>query len=342
MLVIGAGGLGSPAALYLAAAGVGTLGIAEFDTIELSNLQRQILHSTSDLGSSKLESARRRLSQLNPEITIVPHENRLSPENIAQIISSYDVILDTTDNFATRYLVNDACVLEKKPNVYGAIYRFEGQASLFFPPQGPCYRCLFPDPPAPNAVPNCGEGGVLGVLAGLIGVIQATEALKLALGVGKSLIGRLLIYDAMEMSFDTLKVRRNSHCQICGDAPTITSLIEIPQACRTDMHTRETIEPVQLDALLKTAQHPFLLLDVREPEEHAQFHLESSTLIPLRELRARLQELDQRAEIVVYCRSGRRSQAAIELLCANGFANVKSLNGGLLAWRRDVDPAAGL
>ncbi|HEY9787442.1 MAG TPA: molybdopterin-synthase adenylyltransferase MoeB [Candidatus Obscuribacterales bacterium] len=340
VLVVGAGGLGSPACMYLAAAGIGTIGIVDFDAVELSNLQRQIVHSSDEVGQPKTQSARRRIAGLNPDVAVNLHEDRLSASNVIAIVNQYDVVLDGTDNFATRYLVNDACVLSGKPNVYGSIFRFEGQASVFFPPEGPCYRCLFPDPPDPDAIPNCAEGGVLGVLAGVIGVIQATEAIKLVLGLGKTLIGRLLLYDATEMDFDVLKLRRNPDCPVCGDRPSIKSVSDISASCAPAKSTEASdireIEARQLRDRLQQPQPPFLL-DVRNPEEHRLCHIEGAKLIPLPELHHRLGELDTNSEIVVYCKSGNRSRRAIELLQSSGFAKVQNLTGGILAWAKDVD-----
>lgn len=345
VLIIGAGGLGSPAGMYLAAAGVGTIGIVDFDKIDLSNLQRQIMHSTDDVGSSKCQSAKQRLAQINPGIKIAIHEEKISAGNIAKLVGQYDVVIDATDNFATRYLINDACVLLNKPNVYGAIYRFEGQSSVFLPKAGPCYRCLFPFPPPAEAAPNCAEAGVLGVLAGIIGVVQATEAIKLLLSLGTGLIGRLLIYDAMEMRFDTVKIKRDPKCDLCGDSPVITSIRESTFTCAAPAEATATaggglseITPGQLNSRLKSGEKIFLL-DVRNKEEHKMCHLAGCTLIPLPELATRLGALDPTEEIVVYCKSGARSRSAMQLLTANGFARVKNLSGGILAWIADIDPS---
>jgi sulfur-carrier protein adenylyltransferase/sulfurtransferase len=349
ILIVGAGGLGSPAALYLAAAGVGTIGIVDFDVIELSNLQRQILHATADVGTSKCKSAEKRLTETNPEIRIVTHEERLSAENVQRLIDAYDIVIDATDNFVTRYLINDACVLAGKANVYGAIYRFEGQASVFRPGAGPCYRCLFPDPPEADTVPNCAEGGVLGVLAGMIGVVQATEAIKLLLQTGSGLIGKLLVYDALEMRFDTVKLKRNPACKLCGDNPTITAPVDYSFAC-ADASTSNstsaednsgTVDLISATALSKRLEEgaSLFLLDVRNPEEYNLCHLQGSTLIPLAQLAGRLAELDQAKEIVIYCKSGTRSLAALHLLASHGFTRIKHLHGGILAWIADVDPS---
>ncbi|MBU6453541.1 MAG: molybdopterin-synthase adenylyltransferase MoeB [Cyanobacteria bacterium REEB67] len=341
---VGAGGLGSPAALYLAAAGVGTIGIVDFDDIDLANLQRQILHATADVGTSKCKSAQKRLEETNPEIRIVIHEERLSAENVQKLIDAYDIVIDATDNFATRYLINDACVLSGKANVYGAIYRFEGQASVFMPGAGPCYRCLFPDPPVAETVPNCAEGGVLGLLAGMIGVVQATEAIKLLLQTGTGLVGKRLVYDALEMRFDTVQLKRNPACKICGDNPTITTPVDSSFACAnaegksSDAPGSDQIGAVELSRRLNE-ETPLFLLDVRNPEEYSICHLQDSTLIPLTQLAGRLAELDQSKEIIVYCKSGTRSLAALKLLSSHGFTRVKHLSGGILAWIADVDPS---
>jgi sulfur-carrier protein adenylyltransferase/sulfurtransferase len=347
VLVVGAGGLGSPVCLYLAAAGVGTIGIVDFDTVDLSNLQRQILHSTDDVGTSKLKSAQKRLGAMSPDVKVVPHEEKLDASNAHRIIKQYDVVVDGTDNFATRYLINDACVFAKKPNVHGSIFRFEGQASVFAPDQGPCYRCLFPDPPPPDAVPNCAEGGVLGVLAGVIGSIQATETIKVILGLGETLIGRLLIYDALEMRFDFLTLPRDPACPICGNAPTIKTLEDTVVSCAAAMPpsadatdnalAEDEVSATDLRTALSAPKPPFVL-DVRNPEEYALCKIDGSTLIPLPQLADRLNELDSKADIVVHCKSGVRSRKAIDLLASKGFTHLRNLRGGILAWIRDVDP----
>ncbi|HNB22000.1 MAG TPA: molybdopterin-synthase adenylyltransferase MoeB [Candidatus Melainabacteria bacterium] len=348
-LVIGMGGLGSPISLYLAAAGVGTLGVVDFDLIELSNLQRQILHSTGNVGKKKTQSAKDRLHEVNPEIEVIVHEERISVENALQLISRYDVVIDGTDNFQTRYLVNDACFLGKKPLVYGSIFRFEGQATVFYPPHGPCYRCIYPEPPEAGAVPNCAEGGVLGVLAGVIGSIQAAEAIKLLLGKGQTLMGRLLLYDALEASFETLNLKRNSNCPLCGDKPSIKTLEETNFVCRQEketkssMNAKETednfptaITPTELSELIKAGKSPYLL-DVRSIEETMICNLANSHLIPLPELEYRLKELDKDEDIVVYCHAGVRSHHAASLMRRNGFKKVRNLTGGITAWALDVD-----
>lgn len=351
-LVIGMGGLGSPISLYLAAAGVGTIGISDFDAVELSNLQRQILHSTDSVGEKKVQSAKKRLHEVNPEVNVQVHEERITVENALKIFADYDVIVDGTDNFQTRYLVNDACVLSKKPLVYGSIFRFEGQASVFFPPNGPCYRCIYPEPPESGAVPNCAEGGVLGVLAGVIGSIQAAEAIKVLLGKGQSLMGRLLLYDALETNFDTLNLKRNPQCPLCGKQPTITSLKETNFVCAAEANSSESksvskmnnnddefkteISATELSDLIKTGDSPFLL-DVRSMEETMICNLDNSVLIPLPELERRMGELDKNEDIVVYCHAGVRSHHAAHVLRKNGFRRVRNLTGGITAWALDVD-----
>ena len=350
VLCVGAGGLGSPAALYLTAAGVGTLGLVDFDAVDASNLQRQILHSTLDVGRSKLHSARDRLTALNPEVHVQTYETALSSSNALEIFRDYDVIVDGADNFPTRYLVNDACVLLGKPNAYGSIFRFEGQASVFSTPGGPCYRCLYPEPPPPGLVPSCAEGGVLGVLPGVIGTIQATEAIKLILGAGRTLAGRLLLYDAWTMKFRELKLQRDPDCPVCGDHPTVKTLIDYEQFC--GIPHAATAAPSPLPAELETsveqlkarleAGTPTFVLDVREPQEFQICRIPGSTLIPLGQLPARLAELpgasDER-EIVVHCKSGARSAKAVRLLRERGFDRVTNLRGGILAWIEKIDPS---
>jgi molybdopterin/thiamine biosynthesis adenylyltransferase/rhodanese-related sulfurtransferase/molybdopterin converting factor small subunit len=350
VLCVGAGGLGSPAALYLAAAGVGTIGIIDFDAVDASNLQRQILHGTPDVGRSKLQSARDRLSALNPEVRIETHEAALTSKNALALFRDYDVILDGTDNFATRYLVNDACVLLGKPNAYGSIFRFEGQASVFATKNGPCYRCLYPEPPPPGLVPSCAEGGVLGVLPGVIGTIQATESIKLLLGGGSTLIGRLLLYDAWNMRFRELKLRRDPACPVCGDHPTVRELIDYDQFCGI---TQPAVVAAASGALpadlevsveqlkdIQTSGRPLYLLDVREPHEFQICRIPGSTLIPLGQLPARVAELPTGAgapEIIVHCRSGVRSAKAVRHLQERGIAS-RNLKGGILAWIDRIDP----
>ncbi len=344
VLVIGAGGLGSPLSLYLAAAGVGTIGLVDFDKVELTNLQRQILHSTDSVGKSKLDSARERLSALNPEVNIRSYDVRLNSENALDIIRDYDIVVDGTDNFPTRYLANDACVLLGKPNVYGSIFRFEGQASVFGIPNGPCYRCLYPEPPPPGLVPSCAEGGVLGVLPGIIGVIQATEAVKLLLGIGEPLVGRLLLYDALRMSFRELKLLKDPACPICGPDRSLHELIDYEQFCGvaprpdTAIPNGCEIEPRELKELLD--RHlPIRLVDVREPHEWQICRLSGAILIPLGELPSRTGELSAAEDLVVYCLSGARSGRAVELLKGKGFPRVRNLRGGIRAWADQVDPS---
>ncbi|MBC7999437.1 MAG: molybdopterin-synthase adenylyltransferase MoeB [Leptolyngbya sp.] len=336
VLIIGMGGLGSPISLYLAAAGIGTIGIVDFDTVDLTNLQRQIVHSTESVGIKKTASASTRLKAVNPEINVVVHEQRFDAENALALLEKYDMVLDGTDNFQTRYLVNDACVLAGKPNVYGSIFRFEGQVSVFYAKEGPCYRCIYPIPPEANAVPNCAEAGVLGVLAGVIGSLQATEAIKLILGKGKSLLGKLLVYDALEMTFDRLNITKDPNCPVCGKNPTITSLKESEILCAAEEKLEEEISPTELAKLIEGGRKPFLL-DVRSEMERNICHLEDSTLIPLPELEGRLSELDKDTNIVVYCHAGVRSYHAASFMRKNGFKNVSNLTGGITAWAMDVD-----
>jgi adenylyltransferase/sulfurtransferase len=342
VLLIGAGGLGSPAALYLAAAGVGTIGIVDFDVVDKTNLQRQILHGTSSLGISKLESARERLKDLNPNVSVETFETRLSSENALDILDGFDMVVDGTDNFPTRYLVNDACVLLGKPNVYGSIFRFEGQASVFDARSGPCYRCLYGEPPPPDLVPSCAEGGVLGVLPGIIGAIQANEAIKLILGRGEPLLGRLLLFDALKLSFRELQLAKDPDCPICGAHPTVTSLIDYEAFCGVGAPAPVTAG-AEIDATALRSERQknpaLVLVDVREPHEHDIARIEGAQLIPLRELPRRLTELDSRAEIVTQCHHGVRSLKALEILKAAGFAHVRSLRGGIDAWSREIDPS---
>ncbi|MBM42125.1 MAG: molybdenum cofactor biosynthesis protein MoeB [Acidobacteria bacterium] len=344
VLCVGAGGLGSPVALYLAAAGVGTLGIVDFDEVDFSNLHRQIIHGTPDVGRPKLESARSRLQALNPEVNVVPHEMALSSENALQLFADYDMVVDGTDNFPTRYLVNDACVLSGKPNVYGSISQFEGQASVFGVPDGPCYRCMFPEPPPPGLVPSCAEGGVLGILPGVVGTLQATEAIKLILGAGEPLVGRFLLFDALKMRFRELKVRRDSDCPVCGDAPTVTELIDYQQFCGivpTPPPAPEAADGEVTVAELKERidrGDDFLLLDVRENREFEICRIPGSRLIPLGELPTRLGELEGAEDLVVHCKSGVRSGKAVALLREAGYAGARNLEGGILAWIDQIDP----
>ena len=343
VLCIGAGGLGSPATMYLAAAGVGQLGIVDFDVVDYSNLQRQILHGTPDVGRPKLQSAKDRLHAINPGVHVETYETALSSQNALRLFESYDVIVDGTDNFPTRYLVNDACVLLGKPNAYGSIFRFEGQASVFAMQDGPCYRCLYPEPPPPGLVPSCAEGGVLGVLPGIIGTIQATEAIKILIGIGEPLVGRFLIFDALRMRFRELKLRRDPDCPVCGDRPTVRELIDYEQFCGVTAvpQTGAPLEETSVEGL-KTrldSEDDLLLLDVREPQEYQICAIPGSTLIPLGELPGRLAELEGRRNIVVHCKSGVRSAKAVKLLREAGFSDTVNLKGGILAWIDRVDPS---
>jgi len=340
VLLIGAGGLGSPAALYLAAAGVGTIGLVDFDVVDSTNLQRQIVHGTSTVGVSKLESARRRIRDLNPNVQVEGFETRLTSENALDIIKDFDIVADGTDNFATRYLVNDACVLLGKPNVYGSIFRFEGQASVFYAKQGPCYRCLYPEPPPPGLVPSCAEGGVLGVLPGIVGSIQALEAIKLVIGNGETLIGRLVLFDALRLKFRELKLEKDPNCPICGRNPTITSLIDYEAFCGvTPEPGYPGAEVTALDLKEEIdAGKPIVVLDVREPHEAEIATIEGAKLIPLGELPDRLRELDDHAEIVTHCHHGARAAKALEILRAAGFQKARMLAGGIDAWAVNVDP----
>ncbi len=341
VLLVGAGGLGSPAALYLAAAGVGTIGLVDFDVVDVSNLQRQVLHGTSAVGRPKLESARARIADLNPNVNVETHETRLTSDNAFEILADYDIIIDGTDNFATRYLVNDACVLLGKPNVYGSIFRFDGQASVFCTTDGPCYRCLFPTPPPPGSVPSCAEGGVLGVLPGLVGTIQATEALKLILGAGDPLIGRLLLVDALGMNFRTIRVARDPTCPACGTRE-IKALIDYDEYCGTSPTTTShmarvpELTPRELAEALARGDD-LQLLDVREPYEWQLGVLPNATLVPLGALAGAMPTLDPSKHVVVYCRSGVRSADAVKQLSAAGF-RATNLAGGILRWSDEVDP----
>ncbi len=346
VLCIGAGGLGAPASMYLAAAGVGTLGLVDFDVVDSSNLQRQIIYGTPDVGRPKLVAARERLTAMNAGVNVVLHETTLTSKNALDVLKDYDVILDGTDNFQTRYLVNDACVLLGKPNAYGSIFRFDGQASVFAVKGGPCYRCLYPEPPPPGLVPSCAEGGVLGVLPGVIGVIQATEAIKLILGTGQPLVGRLLLYDALQMRFRELKLRRDTECPICGDHPTIKALIDYDQFCGVvpAAHAQPagggvpelTVE--ELKAKMDRGDD-FDLLDVREPNEFQICRIQGATLIPLGELARRTAELDPNRDLVVHCKMGGRSAKAVALLQERGFKRARNLKGGILAWIDRIDPS---
>jgi adenylyltransferase/sulfurtransferase len=338
VLVVGAGGLGSPLALYLAAAGVGTIGIVDFDAVEESNLQRQIAHGTAGVGKSKLGSITARIQDLNPFVNVVGHEMYLDRSNALELVRAYDVIVDGTDNFATRYLVNDACVLERKPNVYGSILRFEGQASVFDARVGPCYRCLFPEPPPPGVVPNCAEAGVLGVLPGVIGSIQATEAIKLLVGAGDTLVGRLLLYDALEMRFREMRLRKDPSCPICGEHPSIRELQDYDALCGVRSHAAEGIEW----SARELADHlgrgeDLLVVDVREPHELAIARFPDALHVPLRTVPARAPELPRERTLVLACHKGVRSMRALEILRELGFTRLKNLAGGIDAWSREVD-----
>ncbi len=343
VLCVGAGGLGSPLALYLAAAGIGTLGIVDFDVVDASNLQRQIIHATNDIGRSKLDSAAEKLAALNPGVKVVKHETTLTSANALDILKDYDIVADGTDNFPTRYLVNDACVLLGKLNVYGSVFRFEGQASVFAAREGPCYRCLYPEPPPPGTVPNCAEGGVLGILPGLVGIIQATEVIKLVLTKGDPLIGRLLLVDALAMRFRELKLKKNSECPVCGENPTVTRLIDYQQFCGlAPQSSQEKILNIPQMTVQELKQRldageDLMILDVREPYEYQIANI-GGTLIPMNEVPQRLAEIDRNREIVVQCRSGARSQRIAEFLAAQGYPNVKNLAGGILAWADQIDP----
>jgi len=342
VLCIGAGGLGSPLALYLAAAGVGTLGIVDFDVVDYTNLQRQIIHSTADVGRKKLDSAAEKLKAINPFLTIKTFDTRLTSDNALKIFADFDIIADGTDNFPTRYLVNDACVLTGKPNVYGSIFRFEGQASVFATEQGPCYRCLYPEPPPPGLVPSCAEGGVLGILPGLVGVMQATEVIKLILGKGEPLIGRLLLVDALGMKFRELKLRKNPDCPVCGTHPTITKLIDYNEFCGIrgeETPVTSNVPEMQVEELKQKldAGEDIFVLDVREPHEYQICNI-GGYLIPLGDLPKRVSELDSSREIVAHCRSGVRSGKAVDFLRQAGFKKVRNLAGGILAWADRVDP----
>ena len=342
VLCIGTGGLGAPLGLYLAAAGVGRIGLVDFDKVDLSNLQRQILFDTNDIGRPKIEAATNRLRNLNPDIQIDNFETRLTSENALDILKDYDIVVDGTDNFPTRYLVNDACVILGKPNVYGSIFRFEGQITIFGYPGGPCYRCLYPEPPPPGLVPSCAEGGVLGVLPGIVGAIQAAETLKLIIGKGESLVGRLLLFDALAMRFRELKLRKNPECPVCGEYPTITKLIDYEEFCgirgeesASPAQAVPEISPRELKSRLDRGDDLFIL-DVREPHEYQICNLDGH-LIPLGELSRRVNELDSSREIVAHCRSGKRSAEAVEFLRSAGFRKVLNLKGGILAWSDEVD-----
>lgn len=353
VLLIGAGGLGSPLAMYLAAAGVGRIGIVDYDVVDYTNLQRQVIHGTSDVGRPKLESAKERIQDINPHVQVDTYEVPLTSDNALDILEPYDVIIDGTDNFPTRYLTNDACVLLGKPNVYGSIFRFEGQVSVFDAEQGPCYRCLFPEPPPPGLVPSCAEGGVLGVLPGTVGALQATEAIKLILGIGQPLVGRLLLYDALNMEFNEVRLRKNPNCPVCGENPTVTELIDYEQFCGMPAHDRSlyttglngdeedvpTITPAEVKQRLDAGAE-LLLLDVREPHEWEISNLEhhGAILIPQGDVLEQLNRLDTAREIVVQCRTGARSAQVVQLLQEHGFTKLYNLEGGINRWARELEP----
>ena len=347
VLCVGAGGLGSPAALYLAAAGVGTIGLVDFDEVDVSNLQRQVLYSTADVGRPKLEAAAARLRGLNPHLEIEAHPVTLDASNAKALVAAYDVVLDGTDNFTARYLVNDACVMTRTPNAFGSIFRFEGQASVFAAENGPCYRCLHPEPPPPGLVPSCAEAGVLGVLPGIIGTIQATEAIKLILGVGEPLIGRFVIYDALRMRFRELRLPKDPECAVCGEHPTITDLVEYEGYCTTASTPLKglTTSATGMDITVKELKERMdrgeapTVIDVREPHEHAINNIPGAVLIPQGQLAAELGSFDKSKEIVVHCKSGGRSGRAVEMMKARGFTNARNLAGGVMAWVTEIDPS---
>ncbi len=347
VLVVGAGGLGCPISLYLAAAGVGTIGLVDFDTVDASNLQRQILFTTEDVGKPKVEVAAKRLKALNPDVTVKTYQVALKSDNIMDILKDYDMIIDGTDNFPTRYLTNDAAVLQKKPNIYGSIFRFDGQVTVFKTPEGPCYRCLYPEPPPPGEVPSCAEGGVMGAMVGTIGAIQATEAIKLITGAGKPAIGKFVIYNSLDMQFRNLKLHKDPSCPICGTNPTIKALIDYEQFCGMKVEETQTKQVAvgkdEIDALeLKVKmdeKQDFFLLDVREPNEWDIAHIEGATLLPLSQLPNRFKELEKvkGKEIVVHCKSGVRSMKAINFLKQQGFEHLVNVSGGILGWSDQVD-----
>jgi adenylyltransferase/sulfurtransferase len=346
--LIGTGGLGAPLGMYLAAAGIGRIGLVDFDVVDFTNLQRQVIHGTKDVGRKKLDSAAETMLDINPYVEIDRHEVALTSENALDILKDYDIVVDGTDNFPTRYLVNDACVLLKKPNVYGSIFRFEGQATIFAYPGGPCYRCLYPEPPPPGLVPSCAEGGVLGILPGTVGLIQATETVKLILGIGEPLIGRLVLYDALAMRFRELKLRRNPECPVCGDHPTITKLIDYQEFCGIPNQQHQEapmqasndgdIDPLEVKSKIDRGDR-FVLIDVREPHEYQICNIPQAKLIPLGDLPKRVNELNSADEIVAHCKSGMRSAKAVDFLKQAGFKKVRNMKGGILAWSDKVDPS---
>ena len=345
VLIVGTGGLGSPVAMYLAAAGVGTIGLVDYDVVDFTNLQRQIVHGTQSIGERKVDSARERLLDINPDIEVVTYDEPFTSENALTIAEPYDIIVDGTDNFPTRYLINDVCVFTGKPNIYGSIFRFEGQVSVFWAQEGPCYRCIFPEPPPPGLVPSCAEGGVFGVLPGTIGTLQATETIKLLLGIGEPMIGSLLLYDALDLRFDRVKLKKNPQCKVCAPDPEVTELIDYEAFCGVPGHDREEgqldsqweIEPKELAQRLQNGDQ-IHLIDVREPHELAISALPDAEVIPLGILAAKLHTLDSAEEIVLFCKSGSRSARALELLAGAGFRKMKNLRGGINAWARQVNP----
>jgi adenylyltransferase/sulfurtransferase len=346
VLVIGTGGLGSPVALYLAAAGIGRIGLVDYDVVDFSNLQRQVIHGESGLGQLKVESAKIRMLDINPDIQVDVYNVPFTSENAFQIAEPYDIIIDGTDNFPTRYLTNDLAVLTGKPNVYGSIFRFDGQVSVFYAKEGPCYRCLFPEPPPPGLVPSCAEGGVLGVLPGTVGTLQATEALKLILGIGEPMIGKLMLYNALDMSFEFVKLRKNPNCKVCGPNPEVTELIDYEEFCGMPMHDHDEgsagadwdITATALAERLEQS-NDLKIIDVREPHELEISHLAGTTLIPLGQLASRLSELNSADDIVLMCKAGTRSTRALEILHSAGFRKMKNLKGGINAWAKEIDPS---
>lgn len=343
ILLVGTGGLGSPLAMYLSAAGIGRLGLVDFDKVDVSNLHRQLIHGTKDIGRPKIESARESIQDINPHVTVETHETALTSENALEIIANYDLVIDGTDNFPTRYLVNDACVLSNKPNVYGSIFRFEGQASVFATENGPCYRCLFPQPPPPGAVPNCAEGGVIGVLPGIVGLIQANEAIKLILGQGNPLIGRLLLFDALAMKFREVKLKRDPNCPVCGDHPTVTELIDYKEFCGIpDAADEQGDNPLEISVEETKARmdagDDFVLIDCREPEEYEIAKIEGSVLIPLSDFEEGIKQIDKDADIVIHCKMGGRSAQAQAWMLQNGYTRVLNMTGGITSWSHEIDP----
>jgi adenylyltransferase/sulfurtransferase len=345
VLIVGTGGLGSPVSMYLAAAGIGTIGLVDYDIVDFTNLQRQIVHGTQSIGERKVDSARARLLDINPDINVITHDEAFTSENALRIAEPYDIIIDGTDNFPTRYLINDVSVFTGKPNVYGSIFRFEGQVSVFWSNKGPCYRCIFPEPPPPGLVPSCAEGGVFGVLPGTIGTLQATETIKLLLDIGEPLIGSLLLYDALDLRFDRVKLKKNPQCKVCSPEPEVTELIDYEAFCGVPSHDHEhgrleskwEIGPRELAQRLEEGE-PIHLIDVREPHELSISSLSEAELIPLGSLAAKLNTLDSADEIVLFCKSGTRSARALELLAGAGFRKLKNLRGGINAWAREIDP----